>query len=71
MKYDPVTCWTIVIGIVALFLVIAGLARLLGKGGEKKPGPETHLHKECPSCGWKGMVSKYHKKCSNCGAQLV
>lgn len=72
MTYDTVTWWMTVIGIVSLFLLIAGLARLLGRRDENKSvASETHLHKECSSCGWEGMVSKYHRKCSKCGAELL
>lgn len=44
-----------------------------GKGEKEPPsdGMETHVHKQCLSCGWEGMVSKYHKKCSNCGDKLI
>jgi hypothetical protein len=59
--------------IVILAAALGLLAALLLIMRRKKKVPEaleTHVRKQCASCGWEGSVSKYHKKCSNCGETL-
>jgi hypothetical protein len=64
----------VIVGLaVVLILFIAGtILRAMSKGSKKEPEDalETHVMKECASCGWKGKVSKYHKRCSGCGEEL-
>lgn len=70
---DPVAIIAIAVGVVVICFIAVTIRRAAGKGGEKPAaaGLETHVRKQCLSCGWEGMVSKYHKKCSNCGDKLV
>jgi hypothetical protein len=71
MSFDAITVIGVVIALaVALYVVKTIISAV--KGPEKKSGTglETHVHKECASCGWSGTVSKYVKKCSNCGESL-
>jgi hypothetical protein len=71
MEYDLGTSVAIVIGIVALFFGLRAIWKTVAKSVVNKAESTSHVHKECASCGWEGMVSKYHKKCSNCGTELV
>jgi hypothetical protein len=59
----------IALAVAVVLLVTAALIILRGKNKAPKE-LETHVHKQCASCGWEGSVSKYHKKCSNCGETL-
>lgn len=71
MGYDPITLVGLVIAVVVLLYVVKTiLAAVRAPRKDAKSGLETHMFKECASCGWSGTVSKYVKKCSNCGASL-
>lgn len=73
MSSDPVALIAIAVGVLVICFIAVTVFRAATKE-DKKPsaaGLETHVHKECLSCGWEGMVSKYHKKCSNCGDKLI
>jgi len=73
MSYDLETLLLVGAAIAAVLVMLAIVRKIASsRPTRRRPGGiETHSVKECPSCGWKGAVSKYHKKCSNCGEDLA
>lgn len=73
MSSDPVAIIAIAVAVAVAGFIAVTIRRAATKRETKtaSAGLETHVHKQCLSCGWEGMVSKYHKKCSNCGDKLI
>ena len=55
--------------IVLLFVVnfLLGMRRH-GIGSRKKTKKDKLISAKCPSCGWKGKVSRYTRECPQCGS---
>jgi hypothetical protein len=71
MSLDAITIVGVIIAVAGGFYIARTIVSAVkGSGKGSGTGLETHVHKECASCGWSGTVSKYVKKCSNCGASL-
>jgi hypothetical protein len=73
MSSDPIAMIAIAVAVVVVGFLAVTIWRAAAKGETKtaSDGLETHVRKQCLSCGWEGMVSKYHKKCSKCGDKLI
>lgn len=55
-----------VLAVVGAILVAAVLWRLL----RRKPRAAHLQAAACPSCGWKGTVSRYAGRCPSCNAAI-
>ena len=70
MSWDITTIVIVVVAFFAIMYILKLVFQALG-GGKADQVSSAQVYKECPSCGWKGVVSKYHRKCSKCGTELV
>jgi predicted Zn-ribbon and HTH transcriptional regulator len=70
MSTEIVAGFTVLhITIAVIVLLIAGIA-LQSLRKEKPVGEDLLREANCPSCGWKGRLSKYQRKCPGCNGEL-
>ncbi len=67
MEGEITTAVAVGLAIVVVVVLAIALYRLFFKVRREVAETPTHIRKECLSCGWQGLVSKFHSKCPNCG----
>jgi hypothetical protein len=70
MEAQTATAIAVGVGIAVAGVVGAAVYRWIFRDRREVAETSTHIRKECLSCGWQGLVSKFHKKCPNCGDEI-